>query len=524
MPSLKFRSLLILFFTLILVGFAVSFNFPNSVRADVGVHPILPGGSSIEPQVDTLVQMATEVITMDVRKATQADNAAIQLNPKAYGLQLHDVWYPVVAQVQADFTMRNPTTNTIDLTTWFPLASALESVNWELNPDEIVPRIASFKVAVDGTPIEYTTTVQPNPEGTDKPPLPWASFAVSFSPGKDTKIHISYLLPLTQAVKSSELALYYIFQTGASWSGPIGHAELVLNLPYPASIETLARIPSSGLGLPYSMSDPRAVIPFDGVTDGNRAHWTWIDFEPKQQDDFSIWLMDPDKWQDLENARSSAQANPLNGQVWLILANRYRNLSVRDYDFPSIFSESYLPLGLEAYQKASELLPDHPAPHIGSALLALAPYMRSTNAPLDMMRYVQDELHVARDLEIAYPELVNEGNLSTGLLEDALSIYFGNVTATAEIGLSSTAWAYQTEVSALSLPISLTPTPQSSITPTVTPSPSSKPFSPTPVSSAIAEPGIISGSGQSLLILSIVGIGVLIIAGYWVLKRASGKS
>jgi hypothetical protein len=117
--------------------------------------------------------MANEIVTMNIRKATQADNAAIQLNPDAYGLQVQPVWYPLVADVQADFTMRNPTTKTIDLTTWFPLASALQSVNWELNPDEIVPRLASFQVEVDGSAVEYSVSELTNPKG-DKPPL-WAS-------------------------------------------------------------------------------------------------------------------------------------------------------------------------------------------------------------------------------------------------------------------------------------------------------------------------------------------------------------
>ena len=462
--------LLLVLLALALAGIGLSIQLPRSATADVGVHPILPGGSSIEPQQDTPVQMADEVVTMDVRKATAADNTAIQLNPAAYGLQFQPVWYPLVAQVQADFTMHNPTTSTIDLTTWFPLASAMESVNWELNPDELVPRIASFQVTVDGIPLEYTISELPNPKGTDKPPLPWASFPVSFAGGTDTKIHVSYLLPLTQAVKGSELALYYIFQTGAGWAGPIGRAELVLNLPYPASFNTLVRVDPTSLSLPYSMSDPRASISYDAVFDGNQARWTWTDFEPSSQDDFSIWLMDPDKWQEMESAWQAVQISPQDGQAWLTLAEVYRSLSIKPYGFPGIFSKSFLPLGLEAYQKAVELLPEHPTAHTGMGLLTLAPYMRDLNAPPEILQSAQNELQISRELEAAHPDLANPSGFSSVWLEDALNIYNDNLTA-----LKSTASVEQTEAALISTP-SLTPSPEPSLTPTALPSASPKPI------------------------------------------------
>ena len=227
---------------LFLIGIILTLLLTTPSLADVGVRPILPGGSSLQPEAETPIQMADEVVTISVRPATEADNSIIQLNPAAYGLQFQPIWYSYIADVQADFSMRNPTNQAVNLLAWFPLASALEKVSWEINPDETVPRIASFKVLVDGNPIDYTVSELPNPKGTDKPLLPWASFPVSFPAGKDTRIQVSYLFPLQPAVKGSELALYYIFQTGAGWAGPIGQAELILNLPYPASAETLARM------------------------------------------------------------------------------------------------------------------------------------------------------------------------------------------------------------------------------------------------------------------------------------------
>jgi hypothetical protein len=144
----------------------LGFLFSHPVRADVGVRPILPGGSNIQPEGETPIQMVDEVITMDIRLATEGDNDIIQLNPEAYGLQFQPLWYNYVSEVKANFTMNNPTTEDVNLTAWFPLASALESIAWnELNPDEIVPRIASFQVMVAGKPIEFATSELPNPKG-----------------------------------------------------------------------------------------------------------------------------------------------------------------------------------------------------------------------------------------------------------------------------------------------------------------------------------------------------------------------
>ena len=274
--------------------------------ADVGVRPILPGGSSIQPEEETPIQMAAEKVVMSVRPATEADNAAVSLNPQAYGLQTQPVWYQAVADVQADFTMKNPTGEAVSMTAWFPLASALENVSWELNPDEIPPRIENFQVMVNGELVEHTVSELPNPKGADRPALPWASFPVTFPVGEDTNIQVSYTAPLQPAVKGSELALYYIFQTGAGWAGPIGEAELIVNLPYPASAETLAIASPGSFSVPYGRPETLPGIPADVVLDGNQARWTWKDFEPGPQDDFAAWLMDIGKYQELEAAKAKA--------------------------------------------------------------------------------------------------------------------------------------------------------------------------------------------------------------------------
>lgn len=361
--------------------------FSSSARADVGVQPILPTGSNITSSQPTSIQMQDETIKVKVRQATKADNAFVQLNPAAYGYELHPVWFSGVAEVQADFTMKNPTAEPVSMAVWFPLASALEQ-DWSLNPEETVPRLEKFKVTVDHKPAEVTISELPNPKGADKPLLPWASFPVTFPAGKKTNIQVSYVLPLQPVPKHSTMALNYIFQTGAGWADRIVQARLILNLPYPASSATMVNLP------------PGVIL------EGNKAIWTWENFEPGPSDDFFLELLTPAAWQQLETTRLAARNRPRDLQTWLDLAALYRNLSLnlltlRQHHFARI----YLPLSLQAYQKAVRLAPQHPAPHAGLALVALAQYVNDPHKPAALLETANEEYKIAKTLAAQDPAL-----------------------------------------------------------------------------------------------------------------------
>lgn len=521
MNTFPHRALVLRVGGLVLVCILFALLVMSPARADVGVRPVLPGGSDISPEGETPIQMAAEKVVMTVRSATAADNAAIMLNPEAYGYQFQPVWFPAVAEVEADFTMRNPTGDPVSMTVWFPLASALENVAWdELNPEEIVPRLEDFQVAVDGSPVETTVGELPNPQGADRPPLPWASFPVTFSAGADTNIHVSYLLPLHQSVKGSELALYYIFQTGAGWAGPIGQAELIVNLPYPASVATMAGIQAGSFGLPYNIATEPADLPPGAVLEGNQARWTWQDFEPGPEDDFSIWIMDPGEWQELDTARAAAQADPGNGQAWLDLASVYRSLATAGYNSPSIFSSSYLQSGIEAFHKAAGLLPEHPAPHAGLALLTLAPYMRGKDAPPEVIQTVQDEMEIARDLEAQNPSLAEEAGITSSMVEEILEIYgYNDATATADWIALSTEWAKETADAALlqTPPVTSTQALAQLSTPIPSTTPQPPPTTlPTPLPTSAEA---VTGGGQSMIFGITVVVILLVVVGYLVLNR-----
>ena len=487
-----------------------------AVRADIGVQPVLPGGGNIQPETQTPVQMAREVVTMTVRPATAADNAVVSLAERTYALQSGEVWFPGVAEVEADFWMLNPTAADINLTAWFPLASTLPTADWNFNPGEIVPRIQQFQVSADGSPLQVSIQEMPNPQGSDKPALPWAGFPLTFRAGVETLVHVSYTLPLQPAPKGGSMALYYIFQTGSGWAGSIGQADLIINLPYPASEGTLSGM-TNGLSLPpLSIQRQAADLPAGAVLEGSQVRWSWRNFEPGPQDDIAIWLLRIDAWQTLETARAAEQANPADGQAWLNLASTYYSLSTGGYNMPGMFSQSYIPPGLQAYQKAAELLPERAAPHAGLGLLMLAPYMVEKNAPAGLLQSVQAELQTAQALEAAHPAIQDEAGISRYLLlwlEDAVENYgYNPATATAEMAALGTQWAAQTAQAAPTA----TPMPTVTLPPTATPPlatqlPTANP-TPTP-------PASTSGLPFTFYLLILGGVLLALIVAVWRVRK-----
>lgn len=83
------QPLFLLVCSLVLVCVFIGLLVPSPVRADVGVQPILPGGSNIQSEGDTPIQMAAEKVILNVRLATEADNALIELNPVLMGFKFN---------------------------------------------------------------------------------------------------------------------------------------------------------------------------------------------------------------------------------------------------------------------------------------------------------------------------------------------------------------------------------------------------------------------------------------------------
>ncbi len=483
-------------------------------RADVGVQPILPGGSSIKPEGGTPIQMAAEKVAMTLRHGTEAENAAYQLDPEAGYPWLSSPYFPIVylavADVTADFTMVNPTNEAVNMTVWFPLASALESARWDEHIGESAPRIENFQVVIDGQQLDYTLTELPNPQGEDKPPIPWASFPVTFPAGQEVLIQVRYVfVPQPSAVDGVGMTLHYIFQTGAGWTGPIGQGGAGVNLLTRRSAETIGTMPEGG------------------QVEGQQVHWTWEDLEPGPQDDFFILLLRPERWEELRYWKEIVKDQPDYGQGWLMLATVYERLSQgvweRGHIIPG-FGDTYQRLGVQAAQEAARLLPGDIGPHYELAMLYSAALLQ--NPPLEMLQPVWDELQIMRELN---PEEAQA--LEPNVYDILEPVLYNDATATAEWAAWSTGWAKETiaatlynDATATAEAVSwaclatanaeCTPTPS----PSVTPKPSAKPQSVPTVTAPVAT----NGGGRVMIIGAIAVLVVLLFFGILAVRRTGG--
>jgi len=453
----------------------------------MGVQPILPGGSNIKPEGETPIRMASEKVVLNVRPATEMDDIVVTRNPAEYGLSGSfdgsPGMYPAVADVLADFTMVNPMNEAESMTAWFPLASALEAEEWNLNPGEVVPRIERFQVIMDNKPLEYNVSELPNPKGEDNPLLPWASFPVTFPAGEEAHVQVSYVVPAWWSYEGLAMKLYYILQTGAGWAGPIGKAELVVNLPYPASAETI-----------YAM-------PEGGQIEGHQVRWTWVDLEPGPQDNFFIHLMLLNRWDELQVARAAVAANPRDGEAWLDLASTYIVLTRgKAYSAARMlpgFGGIYQPLGVQAAQEALRLLPGDGRPHYELAILYASAL--SENASREDLKPVLDELKIVEELLPAYAPNIHDAL-------DFMDAFWVIETARAEA-------SSMPESSATTPPIqklTLTPSPSSTLIPSTTP----QPLSTIPLTTKET-----TSNGQSPVIIVAACVIGLVIVGYLVVIK-----
>jgi hypothetical protein len=274
----------------------------------------------------------------------------------------------------------------------------------------------------------------------------------------------------------------YIFQSGASWAGPIGKAELVVSLPFEVTAETVGEMPPGG------------------EIEDDTLRWTWLELEPTAEDDFSLRTLQPARWQEIKAKRLPLQTNPGSGQNWLALGKAYRLVvyskgPVLDKNFGAY----YQPLAVEAFQKASELLPDNAEAHVGLADMYLAAIYRSTQANPDGLQKVLAELALAEQLESQRPP--EEGELRADHVRFYLEAYQFNLAQAAT-------HEAQTQTAARSTELAGTLTAQLTASPTVTPPPPSS----TPQPAASPTPSPIPAPAGNRPAPALLG-GILLIVG-----------
>jgi len=306
--------------TILLAGFILLLLSVNTVpgSADVAPDP-QPPGSNISPDKQTHVRMLEEHVYMDLDPG--------DLHPSGSD----SVDSAFVAHVKADFSMMNLSTTSELINVRFPLSY--------IYLDEFL-LIKDFQVWVEGKPVVFEKKEYPNDEFQGNMKL-WAEFPVTFLPNQEISIRVQYSLNSLNDYYSGN-TISYIFETGAGWYKTIGKAELVVNLPYGNSQDSILSISPNG------------------QTFGKTIRWVWQEFEPTSADNFHITLVSPLLWKQVVEAKQAVQDNPEDGSAYTKLGSLYTKIATGKVD---INYPSYEELAIEALKKGAELNSGDPEPH-----------------------------------------------------------------------------------------------------------------------------------------------------------------
>ncbi len=309
-----------------LIALVCLFCFTLPVHADIAP-PQQPPGANLEPGSETtLVRMAAEIVLLEVQANTPSGSLG-------------------QAKVTALFTMFNTGTAEETMAVRFPISASDGWFNY--------PEISGFTAVVDSRPAVVREV--PNQENDQ---LKWAEFDVTFPPGAEVVIEVSYLLEGSGEYPYINFA--YLLGTGAGWQGTIGSALVMVKLPYEAN--ALNVFINSGAG--WGDTTP------DMVMQGSDLSWKYTDFEPGEWDNVQVTMVMPSAWQKILTEQDNVAKNPRDGEAWGRLGKLYKEISrLRreprwDEGNPELFQ-----LSQAAYQKALELLPNDALWHAGYAEL-----------------------------------------------------------------------------------------------------------------------------------------------------------
>ena len=365
----------------------ILFAVPSSVLADIAP-PQNPPGSNLDPGSEvTQVRMLAETVLVDVQK---------------------DITYGSLgrAHVTADFTMQNLGTESERLAVRFPIA-----VN--NGYDNSYPEIANIAIQVNGNRVgfrrsDYAAEFGPFHGDT----VPWAEFDVIFPAGKNVAVRVAYDLKGTGFSDQPYTSFTYTLATGAGWKDTIGSADIILQLPYPASTQNVL--------LGYSDS-PTA----DGATfRDNEVRWHFENIEPGQRgspSDLEFDLVAPAVWQTVVTELDRVTNNPKDGEAWGRLGKAYKTalITVKLFRTGPLYrsdpgGEELYQLSLDAYQKCLTLLPDDALWHAGFAeLLAIHAYSTKESAEVDR---ANEEINTALQLAPYHPLVLKSAYNVEGIL------------------------------------------------------------------------------------------------------------
>ena len=254
------------------------------------------------------------------------------------------------ANVTAQFFMRNLGQNTEKMRVRFPMNHGEYDIEYELTEKEeicrysVFPSIEKIRVWVDGQEkvLEITQKTLAPPDAPEITTVPcWAYFDVVFPPNQDVHIKVSYIVSGYGYGFEGRVQYTYVLRTGVGWKDTIGKGDIVARLPYDVSELNVS-----------------SCHPEDCVLAGKEISWHFEDFEP--QENIELEIIKPTKWERILEETDNTKENPSDGDAWGRLANAYKDAMVgaKWIYWDHTPDKKLLALSIEAYQKATELLPN----------------------------------------------------------------------------------------------------------------------------------------------------------------------
>ena len=292
----------------------MSLALTAQVEADASP-PLYPPGSAVLPPGETMVQMVAETVEITIVVPSGASSQ----------------WpSPARAEYEARFTMRNQGQATEQMDVRFPLTTG---DSWET--------IWDFAAFVDGEPVRVRKSTEAYALG-DSRVTRWAVFPVTFEPGVDALITVTYSTSISGwgwnqyddigdsvqdaffgSMNPDTATVYYILETGAGWYGPIETGTIVLTVPYRAG-------PINVLGLDASLAEDRSAWETGGGGNlsgpsfaDHEARWEFSQLEPTRDDNLNIQFLWPDEWRYIQNLEAEAKTHPRDAAIALKLAGAY---------------------------------------------------------------------------------------------------------------------------------------------------------------------------------------------------------
>ena len=238
----------------------------QTASADVGIPPAHPGSSLTPKNIRTNVQMVSEEVDIII----QDD--------------------PYQAVVNAEFQMRNNSSQEEAIEVWFPLGER-QMYGKELT----IIQVEDFHARVNGIDQEIII------EDVDEWELVWAHWPVVFPANTGVDIEVSYTLsPAALPPPHWYSQFSYLLETGAGWSGRIERAVISVELPFP--LDGLDRLLGNG--------SPVIIQPEGYFKNESQIYWVFTDFEPTSAENIDVRMLDPEIWRELLSYQEILESDP----------------------------------------------------------------------------------------------------------------------------------------------------------------------------------------------------------------------